>query len=55
MNKPQRWYELNAQTGEVYIYNASNPKFATSCSTVHRLSDLAYYRRNFTLRRVDAS
>jgi hypothetical protein len=55
MSKPERWYELNAQTGEVYVYNASNPKFATSCSTLRSLADLAYYRRNFTLRRVETA
>jgi len=54
MCKPQRWYELDARAGLIYVYNASNPRFATSCSTLISLKDLAYYRRNFTLRRVKA-
>ena len=53
MNKPERWYEVDAKTGEIYVYNTSDPKFATSCSTLRSLSDLRYYRQVFRLRRVE--
>lgn len=48
MHKPQRWYEI--KDGLLYVYGSPNGK-SEFCS-ICQISDLKFYRANFTLRKV---
>lgn len=50
--RPQRYYTREGD--HVTIYSHPNPAHATACSIVRRV-DLAWYRRNFTLRRAQSN
>ena len=49
MCKPSRWYEVEEDT--LFIYDEPYKMNARSVS-ICRLSDLAFYRSNFHLRKV---
>lgn len=49
-NKECRWFDVQGQT--LFIYDSPDPRNACSMSFT-RLSDLAYYRRHFKLRKVE--
>lgn len=48
--KECRWFEVREQT--LFVYDHPDPKKATMMSFT-QLSDLPYYRRTFTLRKVE--
>jgi len=48
--KECRWFQVREQT--LFVYDHPDPKKATMMSFT-QLSDLPYYRRTFTLRKVE--
>jgi hypothetical protein len=47
--KMQRWYEV--LDGMLHVYNNGHKQYATSVS-IASLSDMKFYRNNFTLRKL---
>jgi hypothetical protein len=52
MNKNERWYEI--VEGMAHIYDAPTANDSVSLSFV-QISDLAYFRRTFRLRKVQSA
>lgn len=50
MQKETRWYEVDGET--LFVYDHPDPRQAQSLSFT-KLSDLAYYRKMFRLRKVE--